>query len=380
MKLTTKRHARRRGLTVAAVGAALALVLAACGGADEAADEPAETEEPEEEEAEEAEEEEAEEPAALDLSVSFRVADGYPPSNPNVVGGGQFFIDRMIEEGAARGIEVEIDYFGDQSLATQAEMFDTIGDGVTDVGAVALSYFAEVVPGAGISELPGRFSDSYLGGQIMYQLIQEELLDEFLAQNMRPLFVMALPPYNLFTIDGPIETPEDVAGLNIRSPGGVCSDSTEAIGANAVQMPVSDQYIALERGTIEGVNGPHSNLRPYQIEEGTNYATTNLALCSVTNMYLVNEDWFQSQPQEIQDLIIDVGIETNANVGNFLNDANIASQEYFVEYGMELNEVDLGPWDAALADVQSEWVERMEGLGIDGQGLIDRWDEIEASL
>lgn len=389
MTFTTRTIRKSRGgVKLAAAASVLALVLAACGGAadddgdTDAAETEAETEE--EPEAEEEPDDDGEPDTDTDtgeeISVEMRIADGYPSVNPIVVGGADYFMERIVEEGAARGITVDIEYFGDQSLAGQAELLDTVGTGVADIGAVALSYFAEVVPAAGIAELPGLYDSPALGSPVFLQLIQEELMDDFIdGANVRPILVAALSPYNLFAVDNEILEPDDVAGLDIRSPGGVCDLAMEAVGANPIQMPVADQYIGLERGTLDGVVGPLANHRAYQIEEGTNYATNGLAMCGVSNMYMVNEDWFQSQPPEVQELILDIGLEASRNVGEFLETAEGEAIDYYRDYGMTVNDIeDRSAWDAALADVQDDWIALMDDQGIDGQALIDRWEELIA--
>lgn len=388
MSGTVKARRDKRGrMRLAAAGLALGLVVTACGGNGDdgenasAAEETAAGGENEagSENEETAEAEGEGEATATDLELDITLADGYPSSNPNVIGGADDFRERIVEEGEKRGIAVNVEYFGDQSLASQAEMLDTVATGVADIAGVAFSYFAEVIPAVGISELPGRYESSEVGSQTLITLIQEEMMDDFNAENLRPVFVGTLAPYELFSVDTPISEPADTEGLNFRSPGGVCDDAVTAVGGVPVQMPVSDQYISLERGTIDGVIGPHANHRAYQIEEGVGYATDGLALCSVPNMYIANEDWFQSQPPEIQDLITEVGEQTSQNWGAYLDSVEEETTQYFEEYGMEIAEIeDTGPWEEATAHIQGEWVERMDGFGVNGQALIDRWDELAA--
>jgi hypothetical protein len=39
---------------------------------------------------------------------------------------------------------------------------------------------------------------------------------------------------------------------------------------------------------------------------------------------------------------------------------------------------DTSAWEEALAEIESQWIERMDGQGVDGQALIDRWNELVA--
>jgi TRAP-type C4-dicarboxylate transport system substrate-binding protein len=347
------------------------LALAACGDANgedtEPAEEAAETES-------EGEEEEAA-PAEVE-TVEIRMADAFPASNPLVVGGADHFRE-LVDELSGESINIEIDYLGDQQLASADEMFDAARDGVGDIAAVTLAYVAEEIPQSGVAELPGSFDSSQAGSAAFWEFVNEELLDEFLERNVRPVFLGTLPPYQILTVDARAERPEDIQGLNLRSPGGVVSDATEAAGATAVQMPVQDQYVALERGTVDGVVGPPGNLIPYNTEEVVNFTTTNLSMGSATTIWIMNEDTWQSLSSEAQDVIRRAGDQTVENVSNFLDEAEQDAYELMADVGVDVYEVpDLEPWEQALAGVTDAWVARMDDMGFDGTALLAAWEAI----
>ena len=51
----------------------------------------------------------------------------------------------------------------------------------------------------------------------------------------------------------PVHTREDAKGLKIRSPGGFQTNYIKSLGAEPIFMPLSDVYLSLETGTIDGV-------------------------------------------------------------------------------------------------------------------------------
>lgn len=312
------------------------------------------------------------------ISVSITLADGYPAEHPNEVGGSTYFIDRVTELGAERNIEVEFEYLGASSLGDQSELFDLAADGVTDIAGAGMSLFAEAIPEVGVVELPALYDDTVVAAQIATRMYTEDLQDRFIDETgLRTLFVAALEPYQIFTIDAPVEAPDDIRGLSFRSPGGVCSFAMSALGGNPVQMPVTDQYAALQRGTIDGHTGPPGLQRPYQVEEVTNHVTDNLAVCGLANLWAVNESWFQSQDPRVQELLEEVGLEAAQNVGEVHATASTEALEYFADSGMNVYSVqDTSSWESALEDVTQQWIDEVSALGVDGEALIDRWNEL----
>ena len=63
--------------------------------------------------------------------------------------------------------------------------------------------------------------------------------------------------FQLYSNPGPIETPEDIAGVKIRTPGlDLYLDSWTAIGAVPVAMSFAEVFTALQAGAIDGGISP----------------------------------------------------------------------------------------------------------------------------
>src|SRR3546814_15328129 len=74
--------------------------------------------------------------------------------------------------------------------------------GVADVGYVVPSYVSEKMPLSAVAELPGGFSTGCEGTLAYYRLSTGNGIlaqREFAANNVRMIFTLVLPPYQLFT-------------------------------------------------------------------------------------------------------------------------------------------------------------------------------------
>ncbi len=134
-------------------------------------------------------------------------------------------------------------------------------------------------------------------GPFLYQTF-----DEYLAMTQTPLVqnlniqmeekgvkVLSLDwvfGFRSMMTNKPINTPEDMKGLNVRVPTSQLYTYTiEAMGANPVSMPYPDTYAALQQGVIDGVEG--SIMTYYgtkQYENVKEYSLTNhlLGVSAVT--------------------------------------------------------------------------------------------------
>jgi TRAP-type C4-dicarboxylate transport system substrate-binding protein len=100
-----------------------------------------------------------------------------------------------------------------------------------------------------------------------------------------------------------------LAGLKVRTPGGVITDMLKAFGMVPVQVFLGDAYMAWERGLIEAWHHSPGAAMDY----GLYQAGLKSVLCYNTNIYtgqlIFNKKKLASLPQEIQGIIRKVGAE-----------------------------------------------------------------------
>jgi tripartite ATP-independent transporter DctM subunit/tripartite ATP-independent transporter DctP family solute receptor len=103
----------------------------------------------------------------------------------------------------------------------------------------------------------------------------------------------------------PINTPDDVAGLKIRTPENQAQIETfKALGASPVSMPFSDLYTALLLGTVEGQENPLQNIYSANLFEAQQYIAMTAHIYNSAYV-LVSERFWQSLSQADQKLIRD---------------------------------------------------------------------------
>jgi tripartite ATP-independent transporter DctP family solute receptor len=150
-------------------------------------------------------------------------------------------------------------------------------------------------------------------------------------------------PRNLLTTK-PVKTLEELKGLKIRVPEMAnWMLPWKALGANPTPMPLTETFLGLQQGVVEGVEHglPQLVLNKY-IEVAKNLTYTRHQY--ETAGFFISDQFFSSLTPEQQKILIDAAKEAeklnNELQPNYLEDA----KKKMVEAGVNFIEIDNKPW------------------------------------
>lgn len=273
----------------------------------------------------------------------------------------------LVSEATDGRLEITVHDSG--SLMDQNTEQDAIQRGDVDMVYTSPQWIAGQVPAVGLVGVPYMIKDldhlyavhdSEIGEEL-YALVVEEL-------GIRPLTSMYLGArqLNLSASVNRIETPDDLAGVNLRVPD---ADSWiemgKALGANPTPVAFSELYLALETGTVDGQDNPLAT-------------TINAAFYEVTGQialtnHLINDVWptineakWQSLDAELQTAIIEAWVEARAFGTAIALENEGAAVAFLEEAGLEVYTPDVDAFrehvlaiylgDAART---SQWIDGM---------------------
>ncbi len=108
----------------------------------------------------------------------------------------------------------------------------------------------------------------------------------------------------------PIETPEDIVGLKMRTPPiESIIKIMEALGANPVSIPYAELYMALKTGVADGQENPLVNIDDKKFYEVQKYMTMSNYQIHPDPMFVSN-DWYQSLEPYLQEIVTDAAKES----------------------------------------------------------------------
>lgn len=211
---------------------------------------------------------------------------------------------------------ITIDVFPAGQLGDEKTVYQTLqmGGGAVDMcrgNTNSLSDFG--IQKLNLFGLPFIFRDR----EHLWNVLDSEIGDEFLKEpqeagtGMVGLFYLDEGSRNFFTVeDKPVESIEDFQGLKLRVPTtDLMSDTASALGVQSTPISFSELYSALQTGTVDGAEQPHSGYVSNKFYEvAPNYILTGHTYSP--SIILMSEQVWNTLDEEAQQILIEAGQET----------------------------------------------------------------------
>lgn len=294
------------------------------------------------------------------------------------------YIERV--NASMENYEVELEGFYSGSLCTVQEQLQCVTDGRLDI-TMAMSVFAPTeMPITTMTEIPFLTWKEEAAALALRDLYEEneEYRQEFEKINQKVLFFSLLPP-NVHGFTRPVESLDDLRGMNYRTLGYVAS-AFSAVGANPQSIPTAEVFESLERGVVEGFMGGFDFAANAGFQELTPYWYDMVGV-TVTAPMTINLDKWNSLPQEVQDAMT---AQAEASYENFWVEFAEPAYSALCEALEEPLEY-IGPFPEndqfaaiGLPAVEAVWLEAQEGVISDPAGMLawykDRVAQYEAEI
>lgn len=154
--------------------------------------------------------------------------------------------------------------FPQGQIGGEKDAIEQVRLGALTMTTVANSNLASFAPSVGVLDIPFLFRD----GNQHPRAVTAGPVGEELAQKVRDEAGLEVLGWwsgglrHVFTRDGDVKTPEDIAGRKTRVIGSpVYIDTFNALGAQATPMPYGEVYTALATGTIDAAENDSSGYR-----------------------------------------------------------------------------------------------------------------------
>ena len=200
--------------------------------------------------------------------------------------------------------QIELKWIGGSEAIAQMDQAAALKNGVVDVVMQAPSYCESIVPEAGAikySELT-PWEDRATGAYVFWnKLFKAKMNCIYLGRHGRDI--------KFYYFLNKKVTKPDFTGLSLRTPPGVFSDLTKALGGSPIIMPTPDVYTALQRGVIDGyltVTLAPVDLGWHEVTKyiiGPGFFTDPLIV-------LINLDTWNKLPNHLQTLLMDASKES----------------------------------------------------------------------
>jgi TRAP-type mannitol/chloroaromatic compound transport system substrate-binding protein len=239
---------------------------------------------------------------------------------------GTYFHDKTIPEGWLIPLEtvsngrIKIEHSGSGTIVPNAEMHTAVGKGVIDMCMTTNLFFQGTLPVTALEYgYPGQFENMRDMQQFLRLGFHDILVDAY-TETFNVHYLFAIPDYRLDLISTkPFPRLSDIKGSKLRV-GGALGKVFGEVGASAVMLPGSEIYTALSTGVIDGAGyGGMNDAESIGLTEVAEYAVLGVYKAKIVGDCMINEDLWNTLPQDIQ-LIIQQTTEHLASYGGLYND------------------------------------------------------------
>ena len=274
-------------------------------------------------------------------------------------------------EAATKG-RIKIQIYPSQTLAKGKQNWKAVKDGIADMSWNVMPYYTGLTPYADVIGLPGLpFSTAEEGSALLWKLFEKfpEVSGQF-ADN-KVLILHTSPVFMLLTSKKQVKDLDGIKGMKVRSVGGNFTEVLKKLGAIPMMIPMPDCYIAMQKGTIDGMGAAWEPIPGYRLQEVTKYITENVPFGASYFSVVMNKNKWNSLPKDIQDAMMSVsGFEGSRNYGkNFFDSAVAPVKQMIKEKGLDigvysLTEEEKAKWiEVGVKPVWESWIQRMEKDG-----------------
>ena len=292
----------------------------------------------------------------------------------------RYFIEpwaEAIEEQSDGRLDVEI-YPAMQLGGAPPALYDQIRDGVIDCGWAIPSYTPGRFPEAEAMELPFMTTMNAEDSSRAAWAFTQQYLAEQRFGDVQLMAVHVHGPGVIHLAGDPIEEIADFEGLQLRGPSRQANALLERLGATPVGMPVPAFPEALSRGVVDGGVIPWEVVPPLRVHELANSHTQiggDRALYNTYFIWAMNRDVYEGLPDDLRAVIdANSGIETSADAGRAMDIGDTAGEETTAATGntiVTLSDDVVAEMRAIGDEVIANWIEEMNGLGLDGAQIVE---------
>ena len=260
--------------------------------------------------------------------------------------------------------------------------FDAVRDGLVDVSFVTASYTPARHPLPLMAELPGAGATAEINSIAFSRIHWKYFQPANEYKGVKLLGVFTHGPGQMFLVKKPVTSVADLAGLKIRTGGGISEASAKLLGASPFVKPAPESYELLSSGVADGTFFPSESIVSFKLDKVVKYATFFPGgFYSSSFGFFMNEDKWNKLAKADQDAIMSVSGEALARLaGRSWDAADRGGLEAMKAAGVQI--VEASP--AFVADVRQrtaplvqDWIKSAHAKGVDGTKA---WAEYQDEL
>ncbi|SEN30708.1 tripartite ATP-independent transporter solute receptor, DctP family [Paracoccus alcaliphilus] len=274
---------------------------------------------------------------------------------------------------ASLGDQFSFRHFPSSGLGGEREVLEGLQLGTVEMTIASDGTLTNFVPEVGVLGIPFLLRDMDHARTVLDGEIGQEMLAKFDDAGLKALAWGEQGFRHITSNRGAIETPEDMAGLKIRTmENPVHLEAFRALGAAPTPMAWPEVIGALEQGAIDGQENPLSVIVSAKLNEVQKYLTLDGHVYSSTIILVSPSLWGQLDDEQ-QAAFQQAATDAVAAMRAYVDDVEQSGVASMQEAGMEVNELSpeqkavfrealAGPYSNYEAQFGKELMDRIQAI------------------
>ena len=269
--------------------------------------------------------------SAISEEIVARMSGHWSPTHQSAIHA-QLFADEVTKRSNGR---LTIEFYPSKQLFGIREVMGAITSGAVELGGVVgVVSFPSINKNFNVASYPGLFNsyDQQRGFFLESQMGQQIWNDLTSKTNSKLIMYNPVGPVMTFSSKRELTGVDAMKGLKARRLLKSEEPMWDAFEANRVSLPTGEVYTALQTGIIDTINSPPGSIEAYSWWENLKFAQKPYQYFADAYI-MANQSWFDSLPEDLQALVMDVGHEIGTISTNTILDAGEDTLTKFIARG-----------------------------------------------
>jgi TRAP-type C4-dicarboxylate transport system substrate-binding protein len=271
---------------------------------------------------------------------------------------------------------VHLDVREGVTLATFENIYDRVLDDAIQVGWGMQNAVAGKFPLSEVPAVPFLVKSAQAGSVAFWRLYKTGLLNSEYDQIVP--FATGMLGAGGLHINAPLKTFNDLGGLKLIVAGQMQSKTITALGGAPISIPLTDEYAAVQRKTVDGAIIGWGGVRAFKLEQVAPYHVDVTVGTSISMVFMAKKK-FDALPAAVQKILLDTSGESLSRQYGISVDKEAAGirDAVMAEDGQKTVTVpaaDMAKWVAKTEPVVNDWAASRKN----GKEVLDKYRALYA--
>jgi TRAP-type transport system periplasmic protein len=304
---------------------------------------------------------------AQEKVITLRYSTFFPVSHKNAQ-----VTDQWCKEVEKRtNGKIKVRHYAGATLTPPAQTYDSVAQGVCDVGNIVLGYTMGKFPLSEGLDYPLGYASGSQATNMVNAYFAKFKPKEF--DDVKIMYFHAQPPGLIHNRTKPIVKLEDIKGMKMRTFGSN-AEFMKLLGGTPVAMPMGDAYDAISKGVADGLMCAYEALEGWKLGEVVKYTTENYGTAyTATFVVAMNKEKWNSIPPDLQKIIEQINVEWIDRQGKVWNEITDSGHAYAVKRGIKISTLSAeenARWAKTAQPLFDAYVKKMKDKNLPGAEVL----------